>query len=591
METVKGSTAIRSALFVDFDNIFLTLRDLISSDAAENFKNFPEIWLDWLQNRVRKDYVDKEKTERRFLVRRCYSNPYLTKSFQRQFMAAGFEIIDCHPVTQGKKNSADIYMVLDILDNLEHETRIDEFIILSGDSDFRPVLLRIRRHDRASVIMGIGSTSDAYRAIADYVIDDESFAREALDADMSDEEDDKTDDLERRPANGGNGKGSQILLTRMAQRLVEIASQDGMVQANDLPRVYREFPEFSHSSDWLGFGKLRGLTRGIVETDPRLQMVDNKDIWWVEIAPPSPAEKAFVEVERPLAGKTDFDLARDKDDGIYLRMTDFIQRLMAEAPRPQTLATIATKMMQNFPELSDRTWLGTNSFKGLLGRLNLSPLKIHPVGPSYLYNPARHTLPSESEESAAETLSGQVSDLTSRFQNEYPDLAPLAMKLFTEIDIPFLLPEHYKTVFEQIARTINERGFKLSETSRVSCERCVERGVPLSRTLINFILRGIYFTGYRYKTDHDENGKTLAEQFYQNVLTRANTNDLPLSPEDEIKIRRWIVGDDSAGQAEFASLETVRPLPGPDSEEGPYLPSHPTSESPEEEKPDSVDAW
>jgi uncharacterized LabA/DUF88 family protein len=53
-------------------------------------------------------------------------------------------VVDCPPLTQRGKTSADVYMVMDVLDALEHKTEFDEFIILSSDADFTPVLLRLR---------------------------------------------------------------------------------------------------------------------------------------------------------------------------------------------------------------------------------------------------------------------------------------------------------------------------------------------------------------------------------------------------------------------------------------------------------------
>lgn len=73
-------------------------------------------------------------------------------------------------------------MVMDILDTLEHKTYFDEFIILSGDSDFTPVLLRLRAHARRTAILSIGPASEAYRAAADHIIDRDHFIESALES-------------------------------------------------------------------------------------------------------------------------------------------------------------------------------------------------------------------------------------------------------------------------------------------------------------------------------------------------------------------------------------------------------------------------
>jgi uncharacterized LabA/DUF88 family protein len=76
--------------------------------------------------------------------------------FRPFFTRAAFRVVDCPPLTTRGKNSADIYMVLDILDALEHPTSFDEFILLSADADFTPVMLRLRAHDRRTVLLATG---------------------------------------------------------------------------------------------------------------------------------------------------------------------------------------------------------------------------------------------------------------------------------------------------------------------------------------------------------------------------------------------------------------------------------------------------
>ena len=57
---------------------------------------------------------------------------------RHHFLRAGFEVVDCPPLTAQLKNSADIRMVMDVRDILTHDTYFDEFVILSADADFTP---------------------------------------------------------------------------------------------------------------------------------------------------------------------------------------------------------------------------------------------------------------------------------------------------------------------------------------------------------------------------------------------------------------------------------------------------------------------
>lgn len=170
---------MRSAVFVDFDNVFSQLRQL-QPEAAERFARHPSEWIAWLTTSLPLPEPAAEGDARRLLVRRCYLNPNWYQSFRHAFLRAGFEIVDCPPVTSQGKTSTDIHMVLDIIDVLQAETRCDEFIVFSADADFTPVLRRLRRHDRRTTVLAIGFPSAAYQASADLLIDERLFLRDAL---------------------------------------------------------------------------------------------------------------------------------------------------------------------------------------------------------------------------------------------------------------------------------------------------------------------------------------------------------------------------------------------------------------------------
>lgn len=185
---------LRAALFVDFDNVFSSLRER-DPQAAESFAQFPLAWLTWFEagrhgfpepaGSIPEEGAPGEASSaapvpRRVLLRRCYLNP---AAFWRQragFVQAGFQVVDCPSLTYGGKNSADIQMALDIVEALGHETRFDEFLLLSGDADFAPVLLRLRLHDRRTTILASEQVAPALRASADVVVPIARFVSDAL---------------------------------------------------------------------------------------------------------------------------------------------------------------------------------------------------------------------------------------------------------------------------------------------------------------------------------------------------------------------------------------------------------------------------
>ncbi len=188
----------RAALYVDFDNVFMALLRW-DERAAYAFGERPDAWLAWLEGREE----GGAPTTRRTLIRRCYLNPggyfdfqmgravarYRQQrdlrnrtyfgEFRAAFVQAGFDIVDCPPVAY-LKNSADMKMALDIRDALDHKTVFDEFVILSGDSDFLPALARLRAHDRRITILAQNTAKRAYLAAADIVVGLDDFAHDGM---------------------------------------------------------------------------------------------------------------------------------------------------------------------------------------------------------------------------------------------------------------------------------------------------------------------------------------------------------------------------------------------------------------------------
>src|SRR6516162_1288046 len=113
---------VRTAIFVDFDNMFGGLT-AIDSTAAESFATDPARLLAWLE------FGDdlEGRFRRRFLLKACYLNPDVFRRYRSFFVSAGFRVIDCPSLTQKGKSAADIHLVLDVVDALEHKTRFEEF--------------------------------------------------------------------------------------------------------------------------------------------------------------------------------------------------------------------------------------------------------------------------------------------------------------------------------------------------------------------------------------------------------------------------------------------------------------------------------
>jgi uncharacterized protein (TIGR00288 family) len=157
----SGPDTSNLALFCDFENIALGVRD------------------------ARYDKFDITRVLERLLlkgsivVKKAYCDWERYKEFKPPMHYAGFELIEIPHVKQSGKNSADIRMVVDALDLCYTKTHVDTFVIISGDSDFSPLVSKLRENNKDVIGVGVkNSTSDLLIANCDEFIYYDDLVRE-----------------------------------------------------------------------------------------------------------------------------------------------------------------------------------------------------------------------------------------------------------------------------------------------------------------------------------------------------------------------------------------------------------------------------
>ncbi|MDD3311067.1 NYN domain-containing protein [Pseudodesulfovibrio sp.] len=241
----------KSALFVDFDNIYLSLKGQ-DQRLADSFAEHPDRWLQWLENNVL--VRDRGMERREVLVRKCYLNPSSFSRFRPYFIKAAFSVVDCPTLTSQGKNSSDIHMVLDILETLDKENpTYDEFIIFSGDSDFRPVLIKLRENARLTTVLTVGGANLAYKAAATVLLGEERFIDEALGADVNADL-----ELDLGAAEDEAEAADEDIRKDIAElvlRMVRSASTPTVI-ATIGDAIRKRYPD-RRSDDWFGAGRLK----------------------------------------------------------------------------------------------------------------------------------------------------------------------------------------------------------------------------------------------------------------------------------------------------------------------------------------------
>ena len=265
---------IKAALFIDFDNVYLSLLNDYSESVARRFAN-PSRWIPWLESGAYVTHRDDLMGERSILIRRCYGSPERMRPFRAYFVRSGFQVVDCPPLTTSGKNSTDIVMTLDIADAIEHRTRFDEFVILSSDADFTPVALRLRAYDRITSILANQQTAAAFRSCCDVIIDMEDFEPVAGDgaecvAAAGGHSPEPKDPA--RASADANGDFEAIRADIKTAIDVELAAASEPVVIGSLAMHIQQRWPVVRESDWLGTGGFKSFLREVVDSNVRLSL-------------------------------------------------------------------------------------------------------------------------------------------------------------------------------------------------------------------------------------------------------------------------------------------------------------------------------
>jgi len=161
VEMAERTETQNMALFCDFENIALGVRDAKYAQFDIN------------------KVLERLLLKGSIVVKKAFCDWERYKEFKAAMHEASFELIEIPHVRQSGKNSADIRMVVDALDLCYTKAHVDTFVIISGDSDFSPLVSKLRENNK--IVIGVGvkkSTSDLLIANCDEFIYYDDLVRE-----------------------------------------------------------------------------------------------------------------------------------------------------------------------------------------------------------------------------------------------------------------------------------------------------------------------------------------------------------------------------------------------------------------------------
>ena len=250
---------VSMAMFCDFENVALGVRDA----NLEKFDIRPVLERLLLKGSIvlKKAYCDWERY----------------KGFKAAMHEANFELIEIPHVRQSGKNSADIRMVVDALDLCYTKSHVNTFVIVSGDSDFSPLVSKLRENDKYVIGVGVKhSTSDLLVANCDEFIFYDDLVRESQRAARRDAKSSQPavkrspeEDQRRKEENEARKTQAVELAVSTFDALVAERGDSGKIWASMLKSaIKRRKPDFNES--YYGFRVFGNLLeeaqhRGLLE--------------------------------------------------------------------------------------------------------------------------------------------------------------------------------------------------------------------------------------------------------------------------------------------------------------------------------------
>ncbi len=137
----KTVDTVNMAVFCDFENVALGVRDARYSDFDIS------------------KVLERLLLKGSIVVKKAYCDWERYKEFKAVMHEAAFELIEIPHVRQSGKNSADIRMVVDALDLCYTKAHVDTFVIVSGDSDFSPLVSKLRENNKVVIGVGVKNSS------------------------------------------------------------------------------------------------------------------------------------------------------------------------------------------------------------------------------------------------------------------------------------------------------------------------------------------------------------------------------------------------------------------------------------------------
>ncbi|MEJ2117832.1 MAG: NYN domain-containing protein [Alphaproteobacteria bacterium] len=449
-------------------------------------------------------------------------------------MRAGLEVVDCPHLTSQFKNSSDIRIACDVRDYLDHATHFNEFIILSGDADFTPVLLSLRSHNRQTIIYTNDYTSPYYKAFSDGRIREEDLIRSLMqpDAMLTDEH-----------------------AAHMAPPLEQ--PRHAAAPALEQPRrAAAPSPALEHQQQVPS-----------LEAPRREEASSQLTAAQQAAAPIAAAVADATRKRRNASGVGDAAIQSLIDDFkvIGSEILELVMDVVDNSEKPVPLAYLADRAQKalGHPKTIGTNWAGSGGFLNFLQQNLPGALRLSDKPPHFVYNPAKHRLREDvplqepqplqaADRSApitavAEAVPAQNRDQVGGGGGRLAELQRSITRIYEACQAPPLPPSEYQVLFALIATEVRENGFAPDRSAEAVVKRASESGLKLAAKDVAFVIEAV--DEVDPWLEHTRSPAAVARAYRDYVLARCAQAGVMLSEDERQLVQVWFGASQWSGNS------------------------------------------
>ena len=506
---------LNSALFVDFDNIFTCAN---YERLGKQFVTHISTWLTELSQ------------TRNFNIKHVYMNPNSFSQFRKAFLEHGFKVIDCPPITTLGKTATDQEIAVDATMTMNTHPHIQEYVIMSADADFTPVLRNARALGKKTSICFSGKASKCYTSVADCVYALSQLF--SLDTEKN---------IPLSIAHTNTPQSTTPLLPASIKKQLETTLvtylshttkpiffgnfiNNGALKHIDIPKDRFGYSSFSELIEQLNIAPYQYAHRYLYHP-AHFKIVGNYP-------------KAQITAIEKQNNRTLISGQHGLSNKEKLSISQWLSAHLEKSDEPFHLSDHSHNTPIHRYVKSPKQY-GFNRLRLLIESIDLGELKYHS---GYIYHPKKHRLIGSYPNCQIVSLPEPAFNTASNGAcTPAPSLSNKVDTVLTKLDVPLFNNTVFAKIFSFLSKGIALSLYCPKALSSFVATEVVKSGNAVNKKHIENIILHLQRSGHYFS--NNDSTKTLTNAFLNFIHRKCNEQKIPMTIKEQMQIRSLFIAD------------------------------------------------